>query len=240
MRFLRALVVAVAAIGCLALAGPAATAAPSTGAATGPTGSTAALPAPAPIGGGSVLYTSGGSRCTAAFAATGGSTWYLIAGAGCGSVGATVYSGANVLVGVLSAAPYPAQLYSIIRVTNTVDWYLVPRVPPAGGSGSVVITGSTEAPVGASVCKYGSTTGWHCGTIQAKNMTINFGGGVVSGLTRTSVCAEPGDGGSGFISGTQAQGVLVGGSGNCSSGGTTYFKPINEILSAHGLALLTG
>jgi streptogrisin C len=39
------------------------------------------------------------------------------------------------------------------------------------------------------------------------------------------------------MSGTQAQGVTSGGSGNCSSGGTTYFQPVGEILSTYGLTL---
>jgi streptogrisin C len=33
--------------------------------------------------------------------------------------------------------------------------------------------------------------------------------------------------------------VTSGGSGNCRSGGTTYFQPVNEILRAYGVALVT-
>ena len=33
----------------------------------------------------------------------------------------------------------------------------------------VAVSGSTESAVGSSVCRSGSTTGWHCGTIQAKD-----------------------------------------------------------------------
>ncbi|MFC7643765.1 trypsin-like serine protease [Streptosporangium lutulentum] len=62
----------------------------------------------------------------------------------------------------------------------------------------------------------------------------------MTGLIRTSVCAEPGDSGGSLVSGSQAQGVTSGGSGNCTSGGTTYFQPINEILQAYGLTLVTG
>jgi hypothetical protein len=53
------------------------------------------------------------------------------------------------------------------------------------------------------------------------------------------VCAEGGDSGGSFITGDQAQGVTSGGYGNCSSGGRTWFQPINEILRAYGLTLLT-
>ncbi len=54
------------------------------------------------------------------------------------------------------------------------------------------------------------------------------------------MCAEPGDSGGSFISGSQAQGVTSGGSGNCTYGGTTYFQPVNEILRVYGLTLVTG
>ncbi|MEV6911895.1 S1 family peptidase [Amycolatopsis sp. NPDC051071] len=199
--------------------------------------STAQATAPAPLGGGSPLVTGTSSRCTAGFAAIGGTTGYLIAGSSCGRPGDTVRSAGRV-VGVVSAAPMPPIGAIVIRVTNTVDWRLVGSIPPVDPK--VTITGSTEAPVGASVCKYGVTTGWRCGVIQAKNQTINFPEGALYGLTRTNVCAEPGDNGGPFVSGTQAQGVLVGGSGNCTSGGTSYFQPVNRVLSAYGLTILTG
>ena len=56
----------------------------------------------------------------------------------------------------------------------------------------------------------------------------------------TNVCAEPGDSGGSWLSGNQAQGVTSGGSGNCTSGGTTFFQPVNEILGRYGLTLVTG
>jgi len=41
---------------------------------------------------------------------------------------------------------------------------------------------------------------------------VNYGSGdVVRGLTRTDICAEAGDSGGPFVSGTQAQGTLSGG-----------------------------
>ena len=45
--------------------------------------------------------------------------------------------------------------------------------------------------------------------------------------------------GGSFITGDQAQGVTSGGWGNCSSGGETWFQPVNEILSPYGLTLHT-
>ncbi|WET82576.1 S1 family peptidase [Amycolatopsis sp. QT-25] len=198
---------------------------------------TAQASAPAPLGGGSVLQTGASSRCTAGFAAVSGNTGYLIASSVCGRPGDTVRSAGRV-VGVVAAAQSPPTGAIVIRITNTTDWRLVGSIPPTDSR--VTITGSVEAPVGASVCRYGTTTGWRCGIIQAKNVSITSPEGTLTGLTRTSVCAEPGDNGGPFVSGTQAQGVLVGGSGNCSSGGTSYFFPVNRVLAAYGLTILTG
>ncbi len=104
----------------------------------------------------------------------------------------------------------------------------------------MTVRGSTQAAVGASICRSGSTTGWRCGVIRQHGASVTYAQGTVSGLTRTTACAEPGDSGGSFISGNQAQGMTSGGSGNCSVGGTTYHQPVNEALSVYGLTLRTG
>lgn len=195
--------------------------------------------APAPLGGGSLLFNqSSAARCMAGFAATDSRSGYLIASANCGSVGTPLFSGSNIVVGPVVSAPFPPGGHAIVQVRNTTDWVLVPWIdtPP----GRVVIRGSRETPIGGSVCLLGRTSGWHCGIVTAKNQTVTFPGGALTGLTRTTVCAEPGDSGAPFLTGDQAQGVLVGGSGNCSSGGISFFAPVNPILAATGLRLLTG
>ncbi|HEY0701040.1 MAG TPA: S1 family peptidase, partial [Micromonospora sp.] len=117
-------------------------------------------------------------------------------------------------------------------------WTPLPEVRTGAGS-AVQIKGSQAAPVGGTICRYGATTGWRCGTVTALNATVFYAQGAVYGLTRTSVCAEPGDSGGPFVAGNQAQGMLSGGSGNCTTGGTSYFQPVREALSAYGLTLLT-
>ncbi|TQJ02408.1 S1 family peptidase [Amycolatopsis cihanbeyliensis] len=190
----------------------------------------------APLGGGLTLHSGGDHRCTTSFAATDRwpGEWYLVAGGGCGRPGDTVRSGERV-VGMVIAAETGI---TVIHVTNTTDWKLVPWI--SGPGGRLTLTGSAEAPIGASVCRTGSTTGWHCGVIQAKNQTIVYPDGRVHGVTRTSVCAEPGDGGAPFVHSDQAQGVLLGGSGNCAAGGSSYFVPVNPVLKRYGLILFTG
>jgi hypothetical protein len=68
----------------------------------------------------------------------------------------------------------------------------------------------------------------------------------VSGLIRTSMCPDLGSSGAPVVtnpgSGTtvRAVGLVIGGSGNCTVGGTTYVQPIAEPLAAYGLTLVTG
>jgi streptogrisin C len=123
-------------------------------------------------------------------------------------------------------------------VQTNADVRLQPFVNDFDGN-ALPVGGSTESPVGAAVCRSGSTTGTFCGTILAKNQTVNYPEGTVTGLTRTDVCAEGGDSGGPWLSGDQAQGVTSGGSGDCTSGGETFFQPITEILETNGLTLLT-
>ncbi|MZG03432.1 trypsin-like serine protease, partial [Streptomyces sp. SID5614] len=52
------------------------------------------------------------------------------------------------------------------------------------------------------------------------------------------VCAEPGDSGGALFSGSTALGLTSGGSGNCSSGGTTFYQPVTEALSVYGVSII--
>ena len=72
--------------------------------------------------------------------------------------------------------------------------------------------------------------------------------GTVTGLTRTSACAEGGDSGGSFItSAGQAQGVMSGGNvqangNNCgipASQRSSLFERVGPILSQYGLSLVT-
>ncbi|MFR9775356.1 S1 family peptidase [Micromonospora sp. MS34] len=183
------------------------------------------------VRGGDAFYM-GGGRCSVGFSVSGG---FVTAGH-CGTAGTSTQGYNQVSQGTFQASSFPGNDYAWVA-TNS-NWTPQPWVNNYSG-GNVTVTGSSEAAVGASICRSGSTTGWHCGSIQAKNQTVNYSQGSVSGLTRTNVCAEPGDSGGSWLSGQQAQGVTSGGSGNCTSGGTTYFQPVNEILSAYGLTLRT-
>jgi streptogrisin C len=183
------------------------------------------------VRGGDAYYI-GGGRCSIGFSVTGG---FVTAGH-CGRAGNTTTGFNQVAQGTFQGSSFPGNDYAWVAVNS--NWTPQPWVNNYSG-GNVTVAGSSEAAVGASVCRSGSTTGWRCGTIQAKNATVNYAQGTVTGLTRTNACAEPGDSGGSWLTGQQAQGVTSGGSGNCTSGGTTYFQPVNEILSAYGLTLRT-
>ncbi|ROP38580.1 alpha-lytic protease prodomain-containing protein [Saccharothrix texasensis] len=176
--------------------------------------------------GGNAYYIGSGSRCSVGFAVQGG---FVTAGH-CGSTGA----GTTQPSGTFAGSSFPGNDYAWVRTAaGNTGRGLVNRYP-----GTVPVAGSTEAPVGASVCRSGSTTGWRCGTIQQKNTSVTYPEGTITGLTRTNACAEPGDSGGSWLTGDQAQGVTSGGSGNCTSGGTIYFQPVNEILQVYGLQLI--
>jgi streptogrisin C len=186
------------------------------------------------IRGGDAYYI-GSGRCSVGFSVSGG---FVTAGH-CGRVGQATTGYNRVAQGTFAGSSFPGNDYAWVR-TNS-NWTPRPWVYRSGTN--VTVTGSTSAAVGAAICRSGSTTGWRCGTVQAKNQTVNYAQGSVSGLTRTNACAEPGDSGGSWVAGSgysQAQGMTSGGSGNCSSGGTTYFQPVGEALSAYGLSLTRG
>ncbi|MFF1920065.1 S1 family peptidase [Streptomyces sp. NPDC058221] len=182
--------------------------------------------------GGDPYYT-GNVRCSIGFSVNGG---FVTAGH-CGQAGAAVSGWDGSAIGNFQGSSFPGDDYAWVSVGN--GWWTVPVVLGWGTVSDQLVRGSAEAPVGASICRSGSTSHWHCGNVLATNDTVNYSQGAVYQMTKTSVCAEPGDSGGSFISGDQAQGVTSGGWGDCSSGGETWHQPINEILNRYGLTLHT-
>jgi hypothetical protein len=189
----------------------------------------------ATIRGGDAYYINRAGRCSVGFSVTGG----FVSAGHCGTVGSTASATTSgTSIGTFAGSVFPGSGdYSYIRGTsgNTYSG----RINNYAGS-TLPVSGSTAAAVGAAVCRSGSTTGVFCGSIRSTGATVSYAEGRVTGLTQTNVCAEPGDSGGSWYSGAQAQGVTSGGSGNCQSGGVTYFQPVNEILSAYGLTLTRG
>lgn len=192
--------------------------------------------------------------CSIGFTVTQGSAPGFVSAGHCGDTAEIVYFEPSQWtlgpkLGSFAASKFPApgqtgNDYSWVRVD--AGHTLSPTVY-GYGKGDVIVRGSTEAAVGAALCRSGRTSGWRCGTIEAKNQTVSYSSGeTILNLTRTTACSEGGDSGGSFITGPgQAQGVLSGGSGSCkgkqpNKRTRSYYQPLLPILQAYSLGLRTG
>jgi hypothetical protein len=186
----------------------------------------------ATVRGGDAYYINNAGRCSVGFGVTAGG--FVTAGH-CGTAGNTATTsvgGTN--IGSFSGSVFPGNDMAYVRGSSGNTY---PGLINNYNGGSLPVSGSTQTGVGGSICRSGSTTGVYCGSVRALGATVTYSQGRVTGLTQTNVCAEPGDSGGSWYTGAQAQGVTSGGSGNCRSGGTTYFQPVNPILSRFGVSL---
>jgi streptogrisin D len=179
------------------------------------------------VSGGDAITVSG-ARCSLGFNVRNGAgtTFFLTAGH-CTNIGATWSAGGQV-IGTRTGTSFPGNDYGIVQYTNA-------SVAKPGAVGSQDITSAGTPSVNQTVTRRGSTTGIHSGRVTALNATVNYPQGTVTGLIRTTVCAEPGDSGGSLYQGSTAYGMTSGGSGNCSSGGTTFFQPVTEALNVFGV-----
>ena len=175
---------------------------------------------------GDAIY-GGQYRCSLGFNVVKGGVYYFLTAGHCGKVANTWYTNANhtTLIGPTIGYSFPGNDYALVQYQNTSLSH------PGGYT-------AANAFVGESVTRRGSTTGTHSGVVQALNVTVRYqGGGKVSGMIQTNVCAEPGDSGGPLYDGTKAIGITSGGSGDCKTGGTTFFQPVTEALSAYGVSI---
>lgn len=186
----------------------------------------AAASAPRPlydVRGGDAYYIASQARCSVGFSVVGG---FLSAGH-CAAIGNSLQGYNRVAMGSFSTYRFPGSDYSLARVNS--QW-----TPRGVTNNGVRVSGSTAASVGAAVCKAGSTSGWTCGFIYAKNQTVRYAEGTVYGTILTNVYAAAGDSGGPLLAGNQAQGMVSGGDGV-----RTYFFPVQTALSATGARLVT-
>ncbi|MFD9728670.1 S1 family peptidase [Streptomyces sp. NPDC059072] len=184
------------------------------------------------ISGGDAIYASSW-RCSLGFNVRSGTTYYVLTAGHCTDGAGTWWTNSShtTTIGATVGSSFPTNDYGLIRYDNA-------SLAHPGTVGSQDITSAVNATVGMSVTRRGSTTGTHGGSVTGLNATVNYGGGdVVYGMIKTNVCAEPGDSGGPLYSGTRAVGLTSGGSGNCTSGGTTYFQPVVEALNAYGVSV---
>jgi len=189
------------------------------------------------ISGGQAIYAGGGGRCSLGFnVRNSAGTQFFITAGHCTNISANWYSNSaqTALLGNRTGTSFPGNDYGIVQYNSSVS--RPGNVSLYNGSFQD-ITASGNAFVGQSVRRSGSTTGLRSGSVTALNATVNYAEGSVSGLIRTNVCAEPGDSGGSLFSGSTALGLTSGGSGNCSSGGTTFFQPVPEVLNRYGVSV---
>nr|MBA3310838.1 S1 family peptidase [Nocardioidaceae bacterium] len=187
------------------------------------------------IAGGQAIY-GGGSRCSLGFNVRSGSTYYFLTAGHCTNIAYYWYANSSqtTYLGYRAGSSFPGNDYGIVRYNSSVS---KPGTVYLYNGSYQDITSAANAYVGEYVRRSGSTTGLRGGSVQALNATVNYAQGSVYGLIKTNVCAEGGDSGGSLFDGTYAIGLTSGGSGNCSSGGTTYFQPVKEALSAYGVSV---
>ncbi|MFE7134713.1 S1 family peptidase [Streptomyces sp. NPDC057638] len=194
--------------------------------------------------GGSGLVDYLGRPCTLGFNVRIGGIWYWVGAGHClrDIIGRYVYVRVWPPVppppdpwGIAERYSYPFNDYGLVRYVR----------PPTDTLGSIRlpngqiqdITQAANATLGQSVCSVGSTTGQRCGRVTGLNYSLALPDGVIHGLTRTDTCSQAGDSGAPLYTGTTGLGVLSSGSGSCTTGGTSLFQPLVEILTAYGAAV---
>jgi hypothetical protein len=188
-------------------------------------------------------YVSGGTgiwggevKCSAGFNVQRKGKYYALTAGHCGREASTWYQDDdhNLYMGKLHHFSYPWNDYALLIYPTSVR---------PGGSvylyngRSQDITTAMNPGIGQLVYRTGVTTGLHSGRVTGLGSVVNYGDGRVAGLIRTSVCAEPGDSGGPLFYRHWAFGLTSGGSGDCSSGGVTYFQPVVEALNAYGVSV---
>ena len=187
------------------------------------------------IGGGAAIYGSN-YRCSLGFnvANKAGAHFFLTAGH-CGNLAGTWYSNVRhtTKLGNRVGSSFPGNDYALIKYTSS-------KISKAGSV--MLYNGRTQdirtagkPMVGETVKRSGSTTHVHGGHITGLNATVNYLEGTVRGMIKTNVCAEGGDSGGPLFHGIAALGLTSGGSGNCTSGGTTFYQPVAEALSHYNV-----
>jgi len=175
---------------------------------------------------GAAIY-GGRYRCSLGFNVVRAGTYYFLTAGHCGKLATTWYTNSShtTRIGPTIGYSFPGNDYALVRYANTSLSH------PGGFT-------AASAFLGEAVKRTGSTTGTHSGRVTALNVTVRYqGGGTVRGMIQTTVCAEPGDSGGPLYDGTKALGLTSGGSGDCSSGGTTFYQPVREAANAYGVTV---
>ncbi|MGA5132414.1 S1 family peptidase [Streptomyces olivoreticuli] len=136
-------------------------------------------------------------------------------------------------IGKTVASTFPDVDHALVQYTDPTVAHPSQVTLPLGGAQP--IARAADATLNESVKRSGSTTGVHGGQVTGLDATVNYEEGSVRGLIQTNVCAEGGDSGGALFDGDTALGLTSGGSGNCLTGGTTFYEPVTRALAAYGV-----
>ncbi|HST64031.1 MAG TPA: S1 family peptidase [Mycobacteriales bacterium] len=179
------------------------------------------------VAGGDTLTNAGG-RCTLGFNVTGRG---ILAGR-CGPVG-TRWSAGATPVGFVSTV-FASTGLTLITIDNPA---VVQLHGIRTGATVIAISAAANSFVGQQVKVVSPVSGLHSGVVTALNATITFPEGTITGLVRSTICPDSGGVGAPIFAGTSGLSMVLGGSGNCTSGGTTYSQPITPLLAQTGRAI---
>lgn len=193
---------------------------------------------------GGIRYDIGNVYCSVAFAVTKGAQKGFLTAGHCVDPGQVAWIGGE-RIGAVAATRYGGGVdRAWVRVQD------VHRLSPwvQKDANTIGVRGRTRAPVGASVCRSGARTGYHCGRLVADDVTVRYvDGTVLRNMSMSNACSGQGDSGGTWITpGGDAQGVHSG--GTITPSGTTcglapgdrssYYSRINPILEDYGLTLV--
>jgi S1-C subfamily serine protease len=187
------------------------------------------------IAGADPFFGSSTGRCLIGFNARSLPDYYFLTSAHCvGPVAQVIYADAahTVVLGTV-ATKNTTYDYALVHYTNTT--ISKPSSVDLHNGSFAPIRSFGNGYVGQTVTRSG-LSGVHTGQITALNATVNYADDTVYGLIRTSVCSEPGDSGGPLFAGTVGLGMTSGGSGNCTSGGATYFSSAYRAATAYGVS----
>ncbi|NUO74431.1 MAG: hypothetical protein HOQ32_00310 [Lysobacter sp.] len=194
------------------------------------------------------IYLTPTSSCSMGFSAFRGNTPGFVTAGHCAQANTAVRGPNDSPIGHFAFRTFPKSDHAWVQNTQPNLWHILPWVNNYVG-GDIDVLGGFEAPVGAVICRSGDYTGYHCGTVQAKNWTVDYGPGYgeVKNLTKSSACSGYGDSGGAVITpSAEAQGVhsgadiIDGRNDNCGDAApVSYFQPLQPILNAYDLVLRT-
>lgn len=193
--------------------------------------------------GGQGMVGGGSARCTTGFMASSGQTNYVITAGHC-TAAAYRWTRKGNYLGLTASTVFDGDGDFGLIAIHGVTFH--PKAAVNSQHGVISIAGTEAASVGQELCKMGNNSLYTCGTVTGVDVTVVYPNATVNGMIETTICAVPGDSGGPLMTPYQVGptiyaygvGILSGGGGSCSAGTfRSYYQPIEEVLSWHGLNL---